>query len=283
MALPPEGATVGRQSTFGDMQLCPARRKYVDHPLYIRPLGASLLVGDSLHYMIARHLTGAEPKDVIDGWDEWVETHLFTEYEWEVERIPNFGALRKEIVDAYRLWIFQVWMPVIEPQLTPLYAETELYMPLDESNELWLRGTPDLTLVHRMFDWKTAKSNRQWDQAKVNYALQTSLYLLLHNYVFEANLHDFSFAVFNRQASEWVVYPTERSSEEIEAARLTALEYVKQIRAEAYPATPVVSEYSKRKRGWYCSTSWCPAWNACEHKFMNDGTDTTAVAIREWR
>ena len=278
---PPDGATVVRQSIINKMQNCPASYGYRNTEGYLDALGESLTVGDGLHWCAAMHTQGIDPQLIFETFDEWCETKLTTDYDWSIAQIPNYGELRQEILDAYRLWVFQIYLPNIE-NTGSKQVETTLYMPLAE--DIWLEGTPDLVINgDRIWDWKTAKSDRQWNQQKADYALQSTLYLALHNANTGEGLSKFTFAVYNRQKAEWSHLTTLRDRQQMDAALLTAVEYGKQIRAEAYPATPVVSEFMKRKRGWYCSARWCPAWNVCEHKFMNDKTDESEVAVRIWR
>lgn len=283
MVRPPEGATIIRQSTINDFQLCPSRVGYKGDEGYLAPLGEPLTVGDSLHYMTSRHMAGDTPNDIMDSFDEWLEGKLCSEYQWSLKLIPNYGDLRKEIFDCYRLWIFQVWQPHLSSE-SSVYMEKTLYMCLSEAENLWLEGTPDLGILSkRMWDWKTAKSARQWSQARADFSIQTSLYLALHNSVFQEDLHDFTFAVYNRTKSEWGTFETTRVESEITSALWTATQYARQIKADVYPATPVGESYGKKQRMWYCSAKWCGAWNICEAKFLNDSVDETEVAIREWR
>lgn len=278
---PPDGVTVVRQSIINKMQNCPASYGYKDTWGYLEMLGESLTVGDGLHWCAANHMQGIDPQLTMEAFDAYMETKLETDYDWTIGKIPNYGDLRQEILDAYRLWIFQIYLPNLD-KAKSLQAETTLYMPL--SDDIWLEGTPDLVVNgDRIWDWKTAKSDRQWNQMKADYALQASLYLAMHNANTEQGLTKFTFAVYNRAKAEWSTLTTLRNEQEMRSALLTALEYGKQIRAGAFPATPVVSEFMKRKRGWYCSARWCPAWNVCEHKYMNDSVDESEVAVRVWR
>ena len=283
MALPPEGATIIRQSTINEFQLCPARVGYKGAEGYLAPLGEPLTVGDSLHYMTSRHMAGDSPNDIMGTFDEWLEGKLCNEYQWSSKLIPNYGDLKKEIFDCYRLWIFQIYQPSLSLE-SSVYMEQILYMCLSEAENLWLQGTPDLGILSkRLLDWKTAKSDRQWSQARADLSIQASLYLALHNAVFQEQLTKFTFAVYNRAKAEWGTFDTTRVETEQIAALYTATQYARQMKAMVFPATPVSESYGKKQRGWHCSAKWCGAWNICEAKFLNDNVDETVVAIREWR
>jgi hypothetical protein len=64
--------------------------------------------------------------------------------------------------------------------------------------------------------------------------------------------------------------------EQIEANLANAWEYGKMIAAGAFPYTPGDAPYGKHKRGWWCSPTYCGAWNICPGKAtIADGTDLT--------
>jgi len=278
---PAEGDTIFRRSLIDEFQLCPARVGYKDKAGYVNPVSDGLLYGQGLHYLAHQHIANDGPWR--GNFDEWFEPYLVENYDWDIARIPNYDAFKESIMYAYMRWVLEVW-PEQEPLVRRYehYVEQTLYW--ERMPNVWLSGTPDLFNGIDLVDWKTTNAGWQWNSQKADFAIQPSIYAALHSYNFDALPGSFIFYVWDRKKMEWNKYATTRSQEQIDASVRTADEYIRQYVQGIFPATMVVEgRDGKKKRGWYCSAKWCPAWNICEHKWLNDGVDESELAVKEWR
>lgn len=295
METPIDGDLVMRRSLIDDFQLCPARIGYKDQPGYVEPVSDALVFGQGLHYLANMHTMQGGPWQ--GNFEEWLEPYLAEEFDWSIAQIPNYDNFREEVYYAYMRWSLEIW-PEQEPYLKRYddwYAERTLYWKrwekVDEVPDnsdvgvsAWLSGTPDLYNGMAMVDYKTTGAAWQWYQAKVDLAIQPSMYLALHQHVYGELLPEFVFYVWDRKKKEWLKFVTSRTQAVVDAAVATADQYLEQYAARIFPATMVVEgRGGKKQRGWYCSAKWCPAWNICEHKFLNDSVDESEVAVRGWR
>ncbi len=247
------------------------------------------MFGTVVHEMCDYHVNHGTALDLIehDAFDQMVEEILTEKYDWSLSKIPSakYREFRKSAIDAYRLWVFQVYEHYLVPNLKGnrrFYTEEDLYLQLDDG--IWARGTPDLGTLGGMWDYKTTSGAFKWNQQKVDTEFQATYYLALHNYTFGSDwwLDSFNFVVYDRKKHDWNVLPTTRTQEQMDASLRIAVEYGRQMKADVYPATPFVEDYGKVKQGWYCSPRWCTAWNVCEYKQIGT-SDPNEEAIVEWR
>jgi len=273
--------TLIRQSTLGQMQLCPGRVGFDGKEGHLAMISEPLAFGTCTHEIISQHLINGEQQDkMLLSMDEWVEAILVEDYEWSLSQVYNVRDFFAELAVAYRTWVTNV-LPTI-PLDRIVLVEQEQLMFLGEGNmgNVFLRGTADLVLDNLLLDWKT--SGRAWKQSKADFSVQASLYMPLHHQTLELNTREFWFWVYNRQKATWELLKTERTIAQIDAAMATALQYGLQIEAGAFPCTPVPEASFNKARGWYCKPKFCSAWNICDAKFMNDSFVETEVAIRSW-
>ncbi len=273
--------TLIRQSTIGQMQLCPGRVKWVDHPEYLGMLSEPLVFGTCVHEIIANHLLeGKLQEKMLLSMDVWIEQLLVDDYDWSLKKVPLVRDFFSEIAVAYRSWVTHV-LPTLDLSNIVTIEERQL-MYLGEGNlgNIFLHGTADLVFSDLLMDWKT--SGRAWKQVKADFSIQASLYMPLHKQTLDFSIQDFWFWIFNRQAGVWSVLKTKRTVAQIDAALSTALEYGRQIEAKAFPCTPVPEASFNKQRGWYCKPKFCSAWNVCDSKFMNDGINEKEIAVRSW-
>ena len=273
--------TLIRQSTIGQMQLCPGRVKWVDHPEHLDMLSEPLVFGTCVHEIIANHLLkGKLQETMLLSMDVWIEQLLVENYDWTLKKIPLVRDFFSEIAVAYRSWISNV-LPTLDLENVITVEEKQLmYLGKGNSGNIFLHGTADLVMTELLIDWKT--SGRAWKQHKADFSIQASLYMPLHKQSLELSIQDFWFWVFNRQTGVWSLLKTKRTVAQIDSALNTALEYGRQIEAKAFPCTPVPEASFNKKRGWYCQPKFCSAWNVCDSKFMNDGVNEKEIAVRTW-
>lgn len=273
--------TVGRQSSFGQLQLCGGRIGYADHEGFLPILSEAVVFGQCLHYIISEDLiSGGKQQDMLlQSMGDWVNELLVTEYDWSLDKVSNVPVFFSELSTAYNLWRTTV-KPHLPVQL--IAVEQEMFMPLGEgkNGNLWLKGTADAVFEDTLMDWKTA--GRGWKADKPQLSLQASLYMPLVKQNLNKSIRKFTFWVFNRQWGTWDQFVTQRSIEQINSALKTAYDYTAQIEAKIFPCTPVPESAFQKKRGWYCQPKFCGAWNVCEAKFMNDDVDESKVAVRSW-
>lgn len=275
-----EQDTLVRQSTIGQMQLCPKRVELDGEPGYLDAVSEQLVFGQCVHYLAEQDLSAGEPRlDLLANMHEWVETILHEQYDWTLAQVPNTRDFFDEVSGAYRLW-----RTVVHPSLkgSPLAVEgtMTLYVGDGRDTRIVLQGTADVIYASRLMDWKTSRS--PWSQAKADVSIQASLYMALAKQEYGIEAKKFRFWNYARQRREWNYLDTERTVAQIDAALLSAYEYGKQIEAGVFPATPVPEASFQKKRGWYCSPRFCGAWNICPSKYMNDDVNEKVLAIRSW-
>lgn len=273
--------TLIRQSTIGQMQLCPGRVKWVDHPEHLDMLSEPLVFGTCVHEIIANHLLeGKLQEKMLLSMDVWIEQLLVDDYDWTLKKVPLVRDFFSEIAVAYRSWVTHVEPTLDSEQIIAVEQRQLMYLGEGNSGNIFLHGTADLVFSNLLMDWKT--SRRAWKQQKADFSIQASLYMPLHKQTLEVSIQEFWFWVFNRGAGVWSLLKTKRSTDQINAALATALEYGRQIEAKAFPCTPVPEASFNKQRGWYCKPKFCSAWNVCDSKFMNDGINEKEIAVRTW-
>lgn len=279
-----EDAIIVRQSTIGSMELCPARVGYEMQGLSIQPTGDAITFGQVVHSLCEDHLLNGPQPVQPKHLDERIERILVEQYDWDISRVKNYKQYRRNVVEAYRLWTFQVYEHFLADEIKGnrrFYVEQDLYWRF--SDRVWGRGTPDLATKYSMWDFKTTNAAFKWNQEKADTNFQATYYLALHNLTFgkDWQLDKFRFVVYDRKNNDWNVLDTSRTKEQMASALLIAEQYGYQIQAGVFPATPFKEEYGKVKQGWYCSAKWCGAWNACAYKGIGQ-RDTSEEAVREW-
>ncbi len=285
-----ESDVIVRQSTIGSMNLCPARVGYAEQDGYVEAVSEALVFGTAVHYLCEQHVINPKGQSKIiqpANFNKFMEELLVNEYDWSIKQIGEkaYKTFRRKVIDAYRLWVLQVFEYSIKDEDT-LAVEEGLWVHIGDIGDrrVIAHGTPDLVLGSWMEDNKTTNAAFKWTQEKADAEIQPTLYLAMFNLTHGTSITDFKYRIYDRKKEDWDTLKTSRSLEAQDAMFKTAYQYGVQIAAGAFPATPVVEEYKKFKRGWYCSPKWCGAWNICDMKqTYDDGTDFTQVAIREWR
>lgn len=273
--------TVIRQSTIGQFQLCEMRVGYRDHEDFLEPVSEKLAFGTFVHYLIENDLQeDKEQVELLANMGDWMNEILKVEYDWSLDKVDNHVELFSQVGTAYRLWRTEV-RPNIRSEILSVEDEVYMYLGPGEQGNIFLKGTPDIDCKSYLRDVKT--SGNRWSQEKADYSIQASLYLALSKYNTGVAKKDFYFDTFWRGKSyqEWTTIKTSRTEREINAALATAYAAGLKLESGKLTANPVPENFNK-KRGWYCSVNYCPAWNCCEYKYMHDDTDETVVAIRSW-
>lgn len=256
----------------------------------MEPVSEALVFGTGVHYCCENHVANPSGQAALikpANFNAWMEKILVEQYDWSIDQIPDkdYKKMRRQIIEAYRLWVLQVYEHDIKGE-TVLAAEEPLYVHVGDwqDRRIIAHGTPDLVLESRMEDNKTTNAAFKWTQDKADTEIQPTLYLAMFNLTHGTELTEFKYRVYDRKKEDWETLRTARTVAQQLAALRVAYFYGVQMAAGAFPATPAVEEYRKHKRGWYCSTKWCGAWNVCDMKsLIDDGTDLTELAVREWR
>jgi hypothetical protein len=273
--------TLIRQSTIGQMQLCPGRVGFSDHPEYLGMISEPLAFGTCVHHIIAEDLlNGGIRDDLLLSMNEWVEEILIDQYDWSLERVPDVQGFFSEVAVAYRSWRQNVYPNLPLDQVMAIEEEFRMFLGEGLHGNIFLKGTADLVLESTLMDWKT--SGRAWKQAKADFSVQASLYMPLHKQALDHSLQKFTFWVFNRSGGIWSPLSTKRTVAQIDGALATALQYGRQLESGAFPCTPVPEASFNKARGWYCKPKFCGAWNICDAKHLNDGFNEKEVAERSW-
>lgn len=270
-----ENDIIIRQSIASSMDLCPARVGYMEHEGYLPVVSEPILFGTFTHSVIEAGLEAENGFRPPLGREELnqILNGVLSEY----PPVDGVDAVKDE-------WFTEVQAAVrllpLELNMNDIVTfEDTIHMQLGttENNEIvWLQGTPDAATESVVYDWKTA--GRGWDKTQAHYRYQTDLYLALLSYKTGRPYRKFTYLVWNRRKGEWEKHSTERTDAQIESSLKRTYEYGRMIAAEVFPPTPVVTEYFKHKRGWYCSAKYCSAWNVCDFKYLNDDIDESEVA-----
>lgn len=272
--------TLVRQSTIGQLQLCPGRVGFANHPGYLAMISEPLAFGTCVHYLISQDLIEKQQQDgLLLSMNDWVEQILVEQYDWSLDRVPNPRGFFGEVSLAYTLWRHNV-LPLLSEEPLLIEQEQRMYLGAGKQGNIWLQGTGDVVYPSTLMDWKT--SGRAWKQAKADFSVQASLYMPLHKQSLGVSIRKFTFWVFDRQRASWSRLTTERKVSQIDSALATAFQYGLQLEAEIYPCTPVPEASFNKARGWYCKPKFCGAWNICDAKYMNDGFNEDEVAVRSW-
>lgn len=250
----------------------------------------ALVFGTAVHYLCERHVLNPNGQSRIiqpAQFNKWCEQILDEQYDWSIDDISpkDYKTFRRKVIEAYRLWVLQVFEHDIKNQ-DVLAVEEGMWVVIGEvdTGRVIAHGTADLVMSTRVEDIKTTNAAFKWTQDKADAEIQPTMYLAMYNATHGTSLTDFKYRVYDRKSEDWNTLETSRSLESQAAMFKTAYEYGKQIAAGAFPATPVVEEYKKHKRGWYCQPKWCGAWNICDQKqTYDDGTDFTQVVVRSWK
>lgn len=254
---------------------------YQDHEAYIKPVSEALTFGTLVHYLIEQDLRVGERRlDMLSNMSEWVEPILVEQYDWSLSQVPNVPQFLSEISVAYRTWATQVLPRLNLKKLVALEPEMMTYLGEGRRGNIFLQGTADQVYSTYLRDLKTARSG--WKLEKAELSIQASLYPALVKDAFGISVQKFIFDVYNKSKSLWDSYERQTPVKVIDAALETAYRNGLKLEAGIFTAHPVPESSFSKKRGWYCSPKFCPAWNACTMKYLVDDVDESQLAIRSW-
>lgn len=275
-----ENDTIIRQSTIGQLMLCEMRVGYRDTEGYLEPVGEKLSFGTFVHHLIEQHLIlEDEPTELLVQMD-WVNEILVDDYDWSIDQVDDPVGLFSEIAVAYRTWQKQILPKLKLDELVAVEETMFLYLGEGNKGNIFLQGSPDAVFQDHLRDWKTA--GRGWKKEKADVSIQASLYPALAKQTHDLKARKFTFDVYDRSKSVWTSFPVMRRVADIDSALKTAYAAGLKVESGLYTAQPVPEASFNKKRGWYCSTKFCPAWNVCEYKYLADGINEKTVAIRSW-
>lgn len=275
------------------MRNCAAQFNYVDHPGYVPSFGEPLTYGSVDHALKYRLISGESKLNVLEASSVRGELFQILTQEYALPPPPlvyeaveglSEGAVAAFVAEqqvGVSKWYEEYWSK--QPKDLPITcAEVTLYRPLGEAPSgrlVVLQGTPDL-VTYKIVDHKTAARGWKFEKAQFTEQLPTYSALVEYNYGFLPL--EGEFVVYNRQNGKIEVYETDRKEVHVRATLANAHLRGIQLDSKILPATPIVTEYFKDKRGWYCSPKYCPAWNPCEFKWLNDNVDESAERTMSW-
>lgn len=261
---PTNNDIIVRQSYQGQMELCPARLGYaMSYDLPFK-FAEGRFFGVGLHACADYMLTHDPMSAVYKTEDILLEAYI---NEYGEGAVPFDRAFVDEVRSAIRS-LAEFFMP---HQEDILFLEDKMYYPLGEYEDgrfIWLQGTPDVVMTHEILDWKTGK--RAWTKFQSAASPQPSLYRRMVQWNHDIDPPKFRFVAYNRGNGQWLTDVTDRTDAEIEAALKNIFQYGIQIAAQAFPAKPFKDTFGKKTRAWYCSTTWCDAWDVCEFKEVRE-------------
>lgn len=277
----PETDTLTRNSYLSKMENCEWKIGYMDHPGYLEAVSEPLVFGTCAHYMIEQDLrTGHEQLDLVLNMKDWVEQLLVEQYDWTLDLVPDVHHFFSELGVAYRTWRNQV-RPNLDGE--PIALEETMHLPLGpgKSGTIILHGTPDIVYPHEIRDVKT--TGRMWHESRTHFSTQPATYMALVKQQYRKSIRNFVFDIYDRRKSTWHSLPTKRSIPAIDSVLRNHYNAGLKIESKIFTAKPYTNEFSKYRRGWYCSTKYCSAWNVCEFKYMADDVDEAQEAERTWK
>lgn len=283
-----------RQSTIGQMLKCPASWGYVHNKVEgVLPVFSEKVEFGSAGHKIVEHIINGANLYEVTQTDFMLDTTREVILEDGIDWLEyTTEKERSEFVEELKLYV-HVWHKNFWKPYSPYIENTRSEVPVsihigdtDDGKRIVLHGTPDLACyydqVPTLFDWKTA--GRAWKENKPEYELQGPLYMALASSLMEVSFRKACFVVYDRSKGVLDELWTEREDIHVESAIRTAVEWGRQISANVFPPTPVVWEYQKPSRGWYCSPKYCQAWNVCDFKqLIPDGKYEQEVAVISWK
>lgn len=268
---PPDDALWVRNSDASSWDLCPARHGYLRSGAARQVPSEAMSFGTMMHTFAEMRLMGWDGIVTVQQLEEWWEEAVAKDgfSLSELAERDRIDASLQEAVQACMLW---------DAQVRPLlgYSEKVEFEPrleaplgvLPNGREVWVHGTPDVLDVDRIDDWKTA--SRGWKESKAHATGQLSMYIYLaertRGYVIESG----TYHVWDRSKYEWVPHVTSRTPAEVDAYLRHIWQMARAIDAEAYTFNPWQSNFGDYKRGWWCSSKYCAAWDVCEGKHAHD-------------
>lgn len=297
---PDEGDIVTRQSHVGSMELCPGRVGLAKVEGFISTPSYEMARGSLTHSVIEKFLL-TYGHAVLDEWPmEMMMTdttrrlleEIATKDEYELSSVSSeerIDEMCNDAITAASDWFEQVWKGEGLENL-PLVAIEELVIrpmgTLPDGRAIWLQGTPDAVYQDCIRDWKTSKAGWRVSRSgltKANFSIQAPLYIWLSEAIVGTLVEEFDYYDYSFADATWTVHPTRWDKRSIESALLSAWEYGKMIAYETYPYTPARSPFGKFERGWFCSPTYCGAWNICPGKArVSDGYNLDQVKDERW-
>lgn len=269
------------QTTVNNASLCGGRVLYANEAGFLTEPSEAMAWGTLVH-TLAEHellavLNGEEPplwtfNAVLSVWTQAMEDERSGPV--DLHALAPKHVIEKGVFDAQlaiKLWREQVLPTLGEPDST-WQVEERITKPIGnlDNTIVWLGGTADLVVDGHIYDWKTA--GRSWDASKANSLLQASIYSYLYG------ISDHTYWVYGRRGASWERHDTRRTQAHVDAALKQAWMVAKGIDSGALAFEPWQSTFGKMKRAWYCSAKFCPAWNVCEIKYINDNVWEEQVA-----
>lgn len=259
-----------RQSTVGNMDLCPAREGLKTVEGYVETVSEPALFGTIQHALIERRLRGESVDDIL-----YADVRSFITYIVDQQYAAAGQTVDGSVADSMigeTVRAFTSWAKAADKlDLHPVLIEETLEVVIydDGDIQIVLQGTPDMFEEASGWDWKT--SGRPWKEGKAEFSIQAPLYLYLVGEAKGFRPRKFTYMVYDRGKGTWSLFDTYPSDEFVESALARAVAYGRVIAAGVYAATPVTWSWGKPARGWYCSERWCGAWNVCPFKILPDG------------
>lgn len=261
---PDASDVIARQSYKNQLEKCPASLGYQLAGLSTYTYAEGRFFGTGLHAVAEYGLTKSPGAAVAAAKDIVLEAYINEHGDGPVP----FGT---ELVDEIRSAVRSLFTFFNISNDDVLLQEDKMYLPLGELEDgrtVWLQGTPDLVTLSEIVDWKTAK--RKWTPLHSASSNQPSLYrpMVRWNHGFDPLY--FRFIAYNRGNGQWLTDVTDRTEEQMLAALKNIYEVGRQIAAGVFPAKPYMDTFGKKTRGWYCSPTWCDAWDVCEFKEIKE-------------
>lgn len=275
-----------RQSTIESMMLCPTKVGLSLHPDYDSTPSEAMFFGTVIHATIEwRLLNGPHLCLSSPAWVTEFIRGLATDDGFNLDDVATATQIKTmadQAIVAYQTWE-QQWWAFKGPAMKPLAIEQRLIRPLGtlpNGRAVWVHGTPDVLHQPGMVDWKTA--GRGWELGRATTRIQTPTYLWLGETIRGVREGIGEYIVYDRSRQEWSVHPVPVTEDTIQAALRTLWEYSRMIDAQVFPPTPNTPT-GRPGRGWWCSVTYCNAWNLCPYKaLVADDRNLVEVRISSW-
>jgi hypothetical protein len=264
-----------RQSTIGNILRCPEQGRQIYLGLVEDDISTdSQVLGSAVHagieyvlyekmnydYMTPGDWEGDLAADV--GHD--VVEHYLDTNDWVYTKFSKAKVYELAHADL------DVWVRDIEPLVEPVLIEETFKHVLTDTAERLIAVGGTIDCVDEdgvIWDWKTSHGmpHERWE--KQRWSVQSTVYTWALNQM-DPGLYpfprEFKFGIVNDTASE--ILSVWRDETHVSWLTEQCLGIARMLEAD-------LPEWTKNDQGWWCSSRWCPVWQAgeCKGGHMHEG------------
>ena len=253
-----DDAVTFSQSWINTFLLCPEQARLEMMGLLPRKESDATAIGSAMHAGIEAVLGGASITDgeaaAIDTLEELIALPTF---EWV--QIKTRDTAAKTLQRVYYTWANEVYPQLPGPRA--IEHKFDIEIGIVNGRLLRIKGAIDyIDELGDVWDWKTAASDRMWEQWSVDrYKIQPTVYTLAlaHEENDFETPRDFHYCVMFKPSQAHSIYSTTRTQ-----AHWDWL--TRQCKSIAYMLDADLPVWPMNDQHALCSQKWCTAWSSCK-------------------